>query len=137
MRTEASEPNPRGHRSRGGIFRLAGDQDLAAVRSEADPGRGVNRQADVSRIGEGRTAAVDAGPDTALEALGPRSLAQDPLERDRRLDGRSRPLEDGEELVRTGVDLAASRPKHGVPHDIPDVPQQGGVALTELPQQGR
>ncbi len=76
----------------------------------ADASRGVDGEADVTDIGEGGAAAMnpDANPD--VEIVGPASFAEPALDGCCRLDGVDGPLEDREELVGTGVNLAAARP---------------------------
>src|SRR5439155_16786088 len=113
---------------------LVGDHDLAAMRRRTDTGRGVDGQPDVPRIGEGGAAAVDTGADLYLEVLGPGPRAQRALDDHGRFDGRNDALEDGEELIRAGVDLTAAGAAHRGPNDVLDVFQQVRVAIAELPE---
>src|SRR2546427_465213 len=134
MPTEASEAYAGRQRSLDGGLRLAGDDDLASMCRPADPGRSVHGQTDVPRVGQGGTAAVDPGSDPAFQIVQPGPGAHCALDAYRRLDGRNDLLEDREELIRAGVDLATAGTKHRVPDDVPDVVQQVRVAVAELPE---
>jgi hypothetical protein len=51
------------HRPARGAAALTAHQDLAAVGRRRHPGRGVDRQPDVTPVGKGGVAAVQSGPD--------------------------------------------------------------------------
>src|SRR6266508_4673501 len=112
MSTEATESYAvRQHPLYGGL-RLARDDDLSTVGRPAHPSRCVDRQPDVPGVGQRGLAAVDADPDPALEIVGPRPFAHRALQGYGGLDGRRYLLEDREELVGAGVDLAALGCQH-------------------------
>ena len=71
MGAELAETDACGHRLERRVPGLGRDDDLSTMAGEADPGRGVDGQADVPRLGERRTAALDTGADTALEIVRP------------------------------------------------------------------
>ena len=52
------------------------------------------------------------------------------------MNGGSGPLEDGEELVGAGVDLAASRLLNCPSDDLPDLPEQGRVVVAQPAEEG-
>src|SRR5438132_1539099 len=85
-----------------------GEQDLPAVSRGADPRGGMDRDADVARLGELRTAGVDSDPDAYRRSAGPGSLAERSLDPKRRVDRGPRLREDGEELSGPRVDLPAA-----------------------------
>src|SRR5947208_10173210 len=76
MTTEGAQANAGGQGAPGGALRLAGQQDLAAVGRRTDPSGGVDGEADISRLREGRPARVDAGADPAFEIARPPPHAQ-------------------------------------------------------------
>src|SRR5438128_7125543 len=135
MPTEAPEADAGRQRSLDSGLRLAGDDDLASTRRPADPSRCVHGQTDVPRIGQGGTAAVDPGSDPAFQIVQPGPGAHRALDAHRRLDRRNDLLEDREELIGAGVDLATAGSKHRLPYDAPDVVQQVRVAIAELPEE--
>ena len=77
---------------------------------------------------------MDTGSDPAFQIVQPGPSLHRALDAHRRLDRRNDLLEDREELIRAGVDLATARSKHRVPDDAPDVVQQVRVAIAELPE---
>jgi hypothetical protein len=64
---------------------------------------------------------MDAGPHPDIDPLGPGTLPQGPLDRQRGLERRGSALEDREELIRARVDLAATRAMDGAPEDGTDL----------------
>src|SRR5207245_2587714 len=66
----------------------------------------------------------------------PASSAERTLDGHRRLDRDGGPLEDREELVGAGVDLAAPRTRYRRPEDAADVVQQVAVAVAQLIEEG-
>src|SRR5438132_11687544 len=75
---------------------------------KADPGRGVDRQADVARIGQRWATRVEADPNLDRKAIWPGPRANPALDSECRLEAGHRALEDGEHLIGAGLDLAAS-----------------------------
>src|SRR6266849_2438067 len=110
---------------------LAGNDDLPSVGRRADTSRGVDGQTDVPDVGQRRTAAVNSDTDEDIDVVGPDLLAERALDGRGRLDGGGGPLEDGEELVGAGVDLAAAGSRHRGPQDASDVVQQVAIAVAQ------
>src|SRR5262249_15853843 len=135
MLTETAEADASGRGSPEGDSRRGGDEDLPAVRRRAHARRGVDGKADVSDVGQRGLAAVDTHAHARFDAVAPHPAGQLTLDGDPGLDGRSGLLEDREELVRPGVDLAAAGPKDGLPQNGADVVQKRSIAVTELTQQ--
>jgi hypothetical protein len=105
---------------------------LAAVGDRRDPRDGVHGQPDVARVGEARPSAVDAGADPYDRAGRPGERAHRPLQRDGRVEGGSRALEDGEELVAVGVDAHTAVGPDRRGDDAPHVGEHGAVGRVEL-----
>ena len=135
MSTETPETNAGRRRSPDRHPGRGGHDDLPTVGRRAHARGGVNGQTDVAHIGQCRLTAMDPDAHPHLETVDPRSAAELALDRHRRFDGGTRPLEDREELVGARVDLSTAHSKHGVPEDGPDVVQEGSVAITEPAQQ--
>src|ERR1700694_798092 len=74
---------------------------------KADPGRGVDGEADVARIGQGRSAGVQADPNLDRKTIRPGSSANLALDGERRLEAGHGPFEDREHFISAGLDLAA------------------------------
>jgi hypothetical protein len=66
----------------------------------------------------------------------PGALTEGALDGDRRLEGRPVALEDGEELIGSGVDLAAASLRHRLTDDGPDLVEQDAIAVTEPSEEG-
>ena len=73
-----------------------------------NPCGGVDGKAKVSRVGQGRAAGVKTDPNSERNALRPRPGANLPLDGERRVQSGPRLLEDGEHLVRPGIDFTAA-----------------------------
>src|SRR5439155_22397403 len=98
---------------------------------------GVHGETDVAGLGESRTAAVDSGPDAALNVVAPGLARQRAMDADRRVDCREHLFEDREELVGAGVDLAATAPPDRLPDDAPNLVQQTPIRIAHPPEQRR
>ena len=112
MRAEPAQTQAGGPGPAQGITGSAREQDLPTVRRRADPGHGVHRKADVARVGQRRPAAVEADPDLDADVFGPGARAQAAFDPQRRLQRRRGTNEDGKELIRTRIDLAAAGAVH-------------------------
>src|ERR671937_3043655 len=135
MSTETPEPDAGRCRCADGCSGRGGENDLSAVSRRANPRSCVNGQPDVSIIGECRSTAVDSDADAHFQTVCPCSLAELTLDRHGRLDGRSGPLEDGKELVGSGIDLAAARSGLRCPEDASHVVQECAVAVAQPAEQ--
>jgi hypothetical protein len=136
MLAEAAESNAGGWcRAPEGAFGLAGEHDLAAVGRRANAGGGMDRQPDVPVLGEGWAPAVDAGAKTALQLVRPGPSRHRLLDAHRSLDRRRGPFEDGEELVRSGIDLPTTGLDDRFPNEAPHIVQQAGVPVAEVPEE--
>src|SRR5207245_3525901 len=96
----------------------------------------VERNTAVPDVGQGVQAAVEPDASPAYHPAGPPSSAERTLDGHRRLDRDGGPLEDREELVGAGVDLAAPRTRYRRPEDAADVVQQVAVAVAQLIEEG-
>src|SRR5260370_24524153 len=105
------------------------------VGREADPSRNMNGDAHVSRVGQCWTSGVQADPDSYPHVVWPDSHENFALNRKRGIQGRRRLLEDREQLVRAGVDLAATRLADPATEQPADIGQQPGVAIAKVPHQ--
>jgi len=132
MSTETPEANAGRRRGADGGSGRRRQNDLPAVGRPADARGGVHREPDVADVRQRRASAVDPGPYAHVETVDPRPLTELALGGHGRLDGGARPLEDREELVGAGVDLAAARSRHRCPEDPSDVVQQVAIAIAQL-----
>lgn len=98
--------------------------DLTAVADGADAGGSVQRQTYVAALGQYGAPRVEADPDLYVGPVWPRPRRQTSLDSDRRLDSTGRPLEDSEEFVRAGVDLAAARALDCTPEKSAHITEQ-------------
>ena len=105
------------------------EQDLAPVAERADPGRAVNCEADVPFADELRGAGMDPDPDSKLRLRRPLVLAERSLRAQRREHGISGPGKRDEEGVALRVDLAATVPSKGLPHQPLMVGDHRRIAL--------
>src|SRR5690242_11168621 len=71
MEAQGREADARWPGSAKGVTDRARQEDLAAMAGKADPMRGVDRQTDVSRVGQGRFARMEADADPKLQTIGP------------------------------------------------------------------
>ena len=127
---EAAEAYAGWPRPAHGIPGRAREQDLTAMSRRADPGDGMHGQADVAGVGQRGPPAVDADPDPYVDTIGPGACPDGAFDRKGGLQRRRSSNEDGKELVRSCVDLAAASPVHATPDDGTHVSQKGGVAIT-------
>jgi hypothetical protein len=108
MQTQVLESKANRLRPGNRLPHRARQQDLAAMARKAYPGRRVDGQPHVPRIGQGRAAGVQADSDSDWKAVRPVSGVNLPLDGECRLEAGGRLLEDGEHLVRPGIDFAAA-----------------------------
>jgi hypothetical protein len=78
---------------------------------------------------------VNADPHPHVGPVGPCTRAHRPLNRQRGLESRRGPFEDGEELIRAGVHLATAGTPHRGTHQTADIGEQRWVAIVESPEQ--
>lgn len=135
MPAETAETNAR-QLSIERTLRLTGDDDLAPVGRGANPSCGVDGQTDVPRLRKGGAATVDTGTKADRDVARPRPFPQTALDGESCFDGRNDTLEDREELVGSGVDLTAARPKHGLSNDVSTVVKHARIAIAKPAQMG-
>src|SRR6266542_2963457 len=111
------------------------EQDLPAVASRAHPGGGVDGDTHVAGLGERRATGVDADAHADLDAVRPLALRQRPLDAERGVQRAGGFAEDGEELVRPGVDLVPVRAPDAGADERTHVAQQRRISVAELPEQ--
>ena len=120
------------------IDRLAnggGDHDLAAVRREADPRGGVDREPDVAGLRERGAPAVQPDPQPDVDPPGPSVGVHRALDRERgseRRGGRSNTAKTSSPRADTSRPPAA--PDRGA-HPTADIGEQGRVLIAEAPEQ--
>ena len=127
LQTVSAELLKADSRRKGGLDGSDGGRrkhDLTAVADGADAGGSVQRQTYVAALGQYGAPRVEADPDLYVRPVWPRPRRQTSLDSDRRLDSTGRPLEDSEELVRTGVDLAAARALDCAPEKSTHITEQ-------------
>jgi hypothetical protein len=89
-----------------GVTGLGGKNDLATPSREADASGGVDDHADISGVGEGGPAAVQADPDAQLHVIRPGPREHAPLHGQRSVEGGLGAAENSEQLVGARVNLA-------------------------------
>ena len=97
----------------------------------ADPRDGVDGQADVAGLGEGRPPGMDADPDAQVDPVGPCVAAHGALDGDGRVERRGAPGEGGEEFVAASVDLAAPGLLDGCPEETAKLVQHRAIAIAK------
>src|SRR6267143_4776903 len=122
MQAESSEASA----GMSGVNRVAGrarKHYLPTVGREADPSCSVNGDAHVSCVGQSGTSGVQADPDPYPQAVRPNCHENFALNDKRGVQSRRRLLEDREQLVGAGVDLAATRFSNGATKQLTDIDQ--------------
>ena len=91
----------------------------------------MHREPDVTALGEGRPAGMDADPNPDVDAVAPAVGPDRPLHRDCRVDRGRGSFEDREELVAPSVDLATAGLADGLPQQATELVQDGAVAIAQ------
>src|SRR5258708_38699877 len=95
----------------------------------------MNGDAQVSSVGKSGTSGVQADPDPYGQVVRPDRHENFALNDKRGVQSRGRLLEDREQLIGAGVDLAAARLADGATKQPADVGQQPGVSIPKMPYQ--
>src|SRR6267143_2964656 len=131
MPTEAAIADASRRRSCHRVFRHLGNDDLTPMGRRADTGDDVDGQADVTDIGQRGPAAVDSDAHSDREIIRPAFPAERMLDGGGSLDGVCGALEDSEELIGAGINLAAICARHARPQHATDVIQYVAVLVTQ------
>src|SRR5258706_7334029 len=135
MQAEISEADAGGLMAVTRVAGCARKHNLPAMGREADPSRDVNRDAHVSRVGQGGTPCVQADPDPHPQVVRPDRDENLALNRKRGIESRRSLFEYREHLVGTGVDLAATRLADRATEKPTDISQQPRVAIAKVPDE--
>src|ERR1700686_4704617 len=113
------------------FLRIAGHQDLTALRRLPDAPRVVHGHSDVVVLGTRRVAAVNTDPDPYLEPLRPRTSSELTLDGHRRIERGPGTLEHREEVVGPRLDHVTAGTHGLVPEDRAHSVDQLAVAVAQ------